>query len=216
MSIGSRLPAFGLLGLLLVVAALLLAGLGVAVAVGIIAGFLLGLANILAFLALSSRPRGGSVTWLSHGGPPNQPDQDLIQRFGRDSTRVAGVDASALRRVISVGSSVEAGGVRVELIALEVREDGGVATLVAHTRPPVGHVGHFLEVVVSDDAGATYVASGQGLGGSGPTTSRHEIRFAPAPPDAAHVLTLRVASFADPFPGLAARLDGPWEFRVEL
>jgi hypothetical protein len=216
MSISTRLPAFMLLGLLLLVAALLIAGLGVAVGVGMIAGFLLGLANVLAFLALSSRSRGGSVTWLSRGGPSNQPDHDLIQRFGRDSMRVAGVDTGALRQVIAVGSGVEASGVRVELIGLEVREDGGIATLVAHTRPPVGHVGHFVEVAVSDDAGTAYVASGQGSGGSGPTASRHEIRFAPAPPDDAHVLTLRVASFADPFPGPAVRLDGPWEFRVKL
>lgn len=67
MSIGSRLPAFALLVLVLLVAALLIAGLGVAVAVGIIAGLLLGLANILAFLALNSRSSGGSVTWLSRG-----------------------------------------------------------------------------------------------------------------------------------------------------
>lgn len=205
-----------LLGLLLLVAALLITGLGVAVGVGMIAGFLLGLANVLAFLALSSRSRGGSVTWLSRGGPPNQPDHDLIQRFGRDSMRVAGVDASALRQVISVASSAEAGGVHVELVALEIREDGAIATMVAQTRPPVGNVGHFAEVTVSDDAGTVYVASGQGTGGSGPGTSRQEIRFAPAPPEGARTLTLRIEAFMDPFPGPAVELKGPWEFRVEL
>jgi hypothetical protein len=205
-----------LLGLLLLVAALLITGLGVAVGVGMIAGFLLGLANVLAFLALSSRSRGGSVTWLSRGGPPNQPDHDLIQRFGRDSMRVAGVDASALRQVISVASSAEAGGVHVELVALEIREDGAIATMVAQTRPPVGNVGHFAEVTVSDDAGTVYVASGQGTGGSGPGTSRQEIHFAPAPPEGARTLTLRIEAFMDPFPGPAVELKGPWEFRVEL
>jgi len=212
----TRLPAFLLLGLVLLVAALLIAGLGVAVGVGVIAGFLLGLANILAFLALRSRSRGGSVAWLSRGGPPNQPDHDLIQRFGRDSMRVAGVDASALRQVISVASSAEAGGVHVELVALEIREDGAIAMIVAHTRPPVGNVGHFAEVTVSDDAGTVYVASGQGTGGSGPGTSRQEIRFAPAPPEGARTLTLRIEAFMDPFPGPAVELKGPWEFRVEL
>ena len=212
----TRLPAFLLLGLVLLVAALLIAGLGVAVGVGIIAGFLLGLANILAFLALSSRSHGGSSIWLSRGGPANQPDHDLIQRFGRDSMRIAGVDASALRQVISVASNAEAGGVRVELVALEIREDGAIAMIVAHTRPPVGNVGHFAETTVSDDAGTVYVASGQGTGGSGPGTSRQEIRFAPAPPEGAQTLTLRIETFMDPFPGPAVELKGPWEFRVEL
>lgn len=216
MSIGSRLPVFAWLGLMLFVAALLIAGLGMAVGVGIIAGFAFGLANILAALALSSRSRGGSVAWLSSGGPPNQPDHDLIQRFGRESMRVAGVDAGALRGVIAVGSSVEAGGLRLELVALELRDDGGIATLVAHTRPPLGHVGHFVEVAVSDDAGTAYVASGQGSGGSSPAASRHEIRFAPAPPEGARTLTLLIQAFVDPFPGPAVRLDGPWDFRVEL
>ncbi|MGA3029644.1 MAG: hypothetical protein ABSE58_02750 [Candidatus Limnocylindrales bacterium] len=217
MSIGSRLPAFSLLGLVLIAAALLIAGWGVAVGVGIIAGSLLGLANFLAFLGLSSRSRGGSsVSWLSRGGPSSGPDHELLQRFGRNSMRVAGVDAGTLRRVIAVGSSVEAGSARVEIVAVEIRDDGGIATLVAHTRPPVGHVGHFVEVTVSDDAGTAYVASGQGSGGSSTNASRHEIRFAPRPPDGAHTLIVHVASFADPFPGVAARLDGPWEFRVPL
>jgi hypothetical protein len=217
MSVASRVPALLLLGLVLVAAALLIAGYGVAVGMGVIVGLLLGAAIILVFLGLSSRSHvSAGFSWVSHGGPANQPDHELIQRYGRDSMRVAGVDAGALRRVIAVGGSVEAGGARVELIALEVREDGGIATLVAHTRPPVGYIGHFIEVAVSDDAGTAYVASGQGSGGSGPTASRHEIRFAPAPPDGARILTLRVVSFADPFPGRAVQLDGPWEFRVEL
>jgi len=69
---------------------------------------------------------------------------------------------------------------------------------------------------VSDDAVTTYVASGQGSGGSSLGASRHEIRFAPAPPDGAHALILHVASFADPFTGTAGRVDGPWEFSVAL
>jgi hypothetical protein len=130
--------------------------------------------------------------------------------------RVAGVDAGDLRRVIPLRDTVEAGGARVELIALEIRKDGAIATLVAHTRPPVGYVGHFVEVTVSDDAGTAYVASGQGSGGSSPGTSRHEIRFAPAPPEGAQTLTLRIEAFVDPFPGRAVQLRGPWEFRVAL
>jgi hypothetical protein len=217
MSVASRVPAFFLLGLVVVATSLLIAGYGVPVGIGVIAGLLLGAAVILAFLGLSSRSGGGAgFTWLSRDVSANQPDHELIERHGRDSMRVAGVDAGALRRVIAVGASVDAGGARVELIAVEVREDGAIATLVAHTPPPVGYVGHFVEVTVSDDAGTAYVASGQGSGGSSPGASRHEIRFAPAPPESARTLTLRIEAFVDPFPGRAVQLRGPWEFRVAL
>jgi hypothetical protein len=218
MSVASRVPAFLLLGLVLVVAALLIAGYGVAVGVGVMAGLVLGGAVILAFLAMN--PRSGSSvgfrTWGQGGGSPSGPAMALLEHHGRDSMRVAGVDAGALRRVIPLGEAVEAGGARVELVALEIREDGCIATLVAHTRPPVGSVGHWVEVAVSDDAGTAYVASGQGSGGSGPGASRHEIRFAPTPPESARTLAIRIESFVDPFPGPSVELRGPWEFRVAL
>ena len=107
---------------------------------------------------------------------------------------------------------------RMRADASPPRERAGtpcVATLVAQSRPLAGYVGHVVEVTVSDDAGTAYVASGQG-GGSSSGASRHEIRFAPAPPEAAQGFVFHVASFADPFQGRAVQLDGPWEFRVEL
>jgi hypothetical protein len=218
MSVASRLPAFLLLGLVLLASALLIAGYGVAVGVGVIAGLVLGGAVIVAFMAMN--PRSGSSvgfrTWGARGGSPDQPAMALLERHGRDLMRVGGVDAGALRRVIPLGDAVEAGGARVEIVAVEIREDGAIATIVAHTRPPVGNVGHFAEVTVSDDAGTAYVATGQGTGGSTPGTSRHEIRFAPAPPESARTLTLRIEAFIDPFPGPAVQLRGPWEFRVAL
>ncbi len=186
--------------------------------IGVLTGLLLGWAVVVAFLA--PRPRSGGsaglVTWGTDVRSANQPDHELIERHGRNSMRVAAVDAGVLRRVIPLGDSVEAGGARVELVAVEIREDGGIASLVAHTRPPVGPIGHFVEVTVSDDAGTAYVASGQASGSASPGTSRHEIRFAPAPPEGARTLTLRVEAFADPFPGRAVQLPGPWEFRVAL
>ena len=96
-------------------------------------------------------------------------------------------------------------------------------TLVATgCRPPAGGSASggvttdLAAVTVSDVAGTDYVASGQGTGGSLPGTSRHEIRFAPAPPEGAHTLTIRIEAFVDPFPGSTAELRGPWEFRVAL
>lgn len=217
MTVGSRIPSFLLLGLVLVAAALLIAGYGAAVGTGVIVGMLLGAAVILAFLGLNPRSGGGSSnSWRSSDGPSNQPDQAMIQRHHQEWMRVAGVDASALRRVIAAGAAVDARGARVELVAVEIREDGGIATLVTHTRPPIGQVGHVVAVSVTDDAGTDYAASGQGSGGSNLGTSRHEVRFAPAPSPSARVLTLRIDSFVDPFAGRAVPLDGPWEFRVDL
>lgn len=217
MNLVSRAPSFLLLGLVLVAAALLIAGYGAPVGFGVIVGLLLGLAVILAFLAMRPRSIGrSSWSFLSASQSSTRPEHELLQRYHFDSMRVAGVDAGALRRVIPVASTVEARGVRIELVAVELREDGGIATLAAHTRPPIGILGHFVEVAVSDETGTAYAASGQGSGGSNVGTARYEIRLAPAPPASTRMLTLRVVSFAGPFGDVAVRVDGPWEFRVDL
>jgi hypothetical protein len=217
MTFASRLPALVLLVLVVVAAALLVAGLGVAVGVGVFVGLVLGFVAILAALAIAQRS-GGSVSFSSLRAASNQtePDHALLEKHGRDSMRVVGVDAGDLQRVIAVGAAVEAGDVRLELIAVELRTDGGLATLVAQTRPPIGPVGHFAEVRVSDDADTAYVAAGQGMGGPTPTTTRHEVRFAPAPPEAAAVLSITIDRFVDPFPSGALPIEGPWTFDIGL
>ena len=121
--------AFLFLGLVLV------AGYGAPVGVGVLVGLLLGAMAAVAFVAMASR-RNGATTWYGFTSAGSslsrttmkEPDQDLIQRHGVDSMRVMGVDAGALRRVIPVGVDVVAGGARVELIAVELREHGGIAT----------------------------------------------------------------------------------------
>jgi hypothetical protein len=217
MTIGSRLPALVLLVLVVAGAALLVAGWGVAVGVGVFIGLVLGFVAILAAMAIAQRS-GGSVSFSSYRASSNQtePDHALLEKHGRDSMRVIGIDAGELRRVIAAGAAVEAGGVRLELIAVELRTDGGLATLVAQTRPPIGPVGHFAEVRVSDDANTAYIAAGQGMGGPTPTTTRHEVRFAPAPPEAAAVLSITVDRFIDPFPSGALPIEGPWKFEIGL
>jgi hypothetical protein len=217
MTTGSRLPALVLLVLIVTAAALLVAGWGVAVGVGVFVGLALGFATILGFIVMTRRAGGSASFSVLRAGPSStEYDNALLARHGRDSMRVMGIDAGDLRRVIAVGASVEAGGVRLELIAVELRTDGGLATLVAHTRPPIGPAGQFVEVRVSDDAETAYTAAGQGMGGSAPTTTRHEIRFAPAPPASAEVLTLSIDRFDDPFPGGATPIEGPWTFEVRL
>ena len=54
------------------------------------------------------------------------------------------------------------------------------------------------------------------MGGSGPTTTRHEVRFAPAPSASAKVLTLTIDRFLDPFLGGATAIEGPWTFDISL
>jgi hypothetical protein len=217
MTTGSRLPALVLLVLVVAAAALLVAGWGVAVGAGVFIGLVLGFVAILGAMAIAQRS-GGSVSFSSFRAASNQaePGNALLEKHGRDSMRVIGIDAGELRRVIAVGAAVEAAGVRLELIAVELRTDGGLVTLVAQTRPPIGPVGHFAEVRVSDDASTAYVAAGQGMGGPTPTTTRHEVRFAPAPREAAAVLSITIDRFIDPFPGGAIPIEGPWTFEVSL
>ncbi len=217
MTIASRLPALVLLVLVVVAAALLVAGWGVAVGVGVLVGLLLGLVAILAAMAIAQRSGGSaSFSWMSAGPNPTEPDHTLLAQHHREFMRVAAIDSGDLRRVIAVGAAVEAGGVRLELIAVELRTDGGLATLVAQTRPPIGPAGHFAEVRVSDDVNTAYVAAGQGMGGPTPTTTRHEVRFAPAPPEVAAVLSITIDRFIDPFPSGAIPIDGPWTFEIRL
>lgn len=217
MTIGSRLPALVLLVLVVAAAALLVTGWGVAVGVGVFIGLVLGFVAILAAMAIAQRS-GGSVSFSSYRAASHQPEPGnaVLEKHGRDSMRVMGIDSGDLRRVIAVGAAVEAGGVRLELIAVELRTDGGLATLVAHTRPPIGPAGHFAEVRISDDADTAYVAAGEGMGGSTPTTTRHEVRFAPAPPEAAAVLSITIDRFIDPFPRGALPTEGPWTFEIGL
>lgn len=155
-------------------------------------------------------------------------DGVYVSRAGSNVSGVAGYDArlpagqrfgdafAGMPTVLDPSGPGPAGGARVELVAVEIREDGGIATIVAHTRPPVGQTGHFVEVSVADDAGTEYVAAGQGSGGGNLGTSRYDVRFAPAPPSDVHTLTIRIDSFVAPFPVPEERLDGPWEFRIEL
>lgn len=217
MTIGSRVPGILLLALVVIAAVLLITGYGVAVGVGVLIGVALGLIAAIVFLATTRRSSGWSLSVLDRAATPGvQPERDFFERHGRDFMRVAGVVSGRLRRVMAIGKSVEAGGIRLELVALELREDGGLALLAAHSRPPVGQAGHFASARVRDDAGTEYVAAGQATGSSTPETTRHEVLFAPAPPAAARLLTLTIERFSDPFPGTTTTIEGPWSFEIAL
>ena len=213
MDVSSRFPGLVVLALVVVAAAMLLAGFGAAVGVGLLVGLALGCVVVLTVVA---RQPAGAVSFLRTGPRGPEPDHELIMRHGREQLALSPVDASDLRRVLAGPVATDAAGVRVELIALELRADGGIATLAARARPPAAP-GHFVEVAVSDDVGTAYVAAGQGPGGGpNPAVGRIELRFAPAPPPAARRLTLRIDAFVDPFPAPARRLPAPWTLVVDL
>ncbi len=212
MNVSSRLPGLVALVIGVVAALLMLVGLGVPVGAGLLVGLVLGL---VVLLGVAARRPAGAVSFLTARPAGHEPDHELIMRHGREQMAVSAVDASDLRRVLPFATAVEGASIRVELVALELRADGGIAILVARARPPAS-MGHFLEVAAADDVGTAYGAAGQSSGGPNPGVGRIELRFAPAPPPAARRLTLRIDAFLDPFPAPARRLAGPWVFELDL
>ncbi len=195
-------------------------GYGVPVGVGLLAGLAIGSSvGVIAVLWLGARPGRtvglGSFTFLSAdgatSGPPEFPD------WLQDGARAAAVEMTALHRILAVGQTTEVEAIRIELTALELRAGGGVAIAIAHTEPPDARpLGPFARISVLDDVGTTYAAGTEGNGGSQFAT-RLSIRFAPAPPEAAGELTIRIEEFVNPFPGPAReRVVGPWVFVVPL
>jgi hypothetical protein len=214
-SAGVPMLGFLVIALVIVAAVLLIAGLGVAVGAGVLVGVALG------FIAFSGvtflARRDGSFGWSSSATPGIEADAAFLQKYGLTSARVADVGSGALTRVIPLGTEVEAGGVRVELIALELRTDGGIGALATHTRPPDAPPGFFADAHVTDDAGTEYVAAVQGGGQSSPSHARFELRFAPPPPPTARNLTIEIRRFMDPFPAPSPRpVAGPWSFTIAL
>jgi len=210
-------PVLGLLvvGLAVVAAVLLLAGFGVAVGAGLLVGVFLGLAAV--GVAMVAARRNPSARWSVSLSPTDEARPTLLREFGHAITRVADVDSGTLTGVLPIGAEATTNGVRLEVIAVELRTDGGIVSLVTHTRPPAAPPGPFAEVHVTDDAGTEYVAAVQGNGGSSPSIARYELRFSPAPPAAATELRIRITRFMDPFPETPhAPVEGPWSFTVAV
>jgi hypothetical protein len=208
------------IALVLLAASLVVAGYGVPVGVGLFVGLALGLGvGVVGVLWLGGGPGRtvglGSWTFDKTDGVTSGPPQ--IPDWVHDGARAAAVEMTALRRILTVSQMTEIEAVRVELTALELREGGGVAIAVAHTEPPdVRSLGPFARIRVLDDVGTTYAAGSEMNGGS-PFATRLTIRFAPAPPEAAGELTIRIEEFVNPFPGPAReRVVGPWVFVVPL
>lgn len=131
------------------------------------------------------------------------------------------VGMSALDRVIGIGQANEASGVLVEMIALEIREAGGV--LHWRTQTSEDRLLGDADIAFSDDAGTTYQLMPSGWSGSG-REARGETLVVPKPPHEARTLTIEVRSFGRmdwmPFPAPMSpareEVAGSWQFEISL
>jgi hypothetical protein len=188
---------------------LLIAGYGIAVGLGAVVGFILGtIAGVASSLWLVHGP-GGS--WSSS---TSQPSADLIADM-RELGEMAGVDLGAVLAIQPVLDTIAAGGLTVELLAIE-RHVAGLA-LSLDVRPATGSLPPpwFARVTVRDDVGTAYRASGQGSGGSH-GNRRYDVTVLPAPPASATRLEISVDRFLDPMGGGRPAPDGPWAFSVPI
>lgn len=208
----------GLLFLVFVIVAvgLLIAGYGVAVGVGALAGLVLGfVAGTLGVLWLG-RGSGRSITlggmeWSSESGRPTAELMAEMQELGE----ISSVDIGPIRSVLPVLARADAGGLDVELVTVEVHEAGLAMTLDVASRPGTLPPASMARVSVSDDAGTAYRASAQGQGGL-PSRMRYAVTAIPAPPPAATRLEITIERFFDPFPGGRQQASGPWRYSIAL
>jgi hypothetical protein len=161
--------------------------------------------------------RGELEEWVP-GVRPGPGDDEALARIDRweELERQVG---SPLRRVIGVGQTATAGGISVELIALELREQ---SMAIYWRSEAASHADCDLmpDIVVDDSAGARYQGLlGQG-GGSGRVLRGHFV-FVPAPPDHG-TLTIEFAFFdrtewEPDLPEEGQRgVTGPWRFDIDL
>lgn len=125
-------------------------------------------------------------------------------------------ERSPLVRVIPIGQAADVSGVRVELIALEVRETG--ALLYWKAFPAQERFLGEIELHVSDERGTVYTAYPMEAGGNGHVWKGEAI-VVPRPPADAGVLRVRVRGFqgfmAIPFEELPqTAVEGEWTFDV--
>jgi len=212
---GFRARAFGLLIIVVIVVAdaLLIAGYGVAVGLGALAGLILG--TIVGI--------GGSL-WLMHGpgrsvsfGPmysaSREPTPEFIEEM-RDAGEIGQVDLGPVVAIQPVLDSATARGLSVELLAVEYHEAGIAFTL--DVRAGIGALPPqwMARVVISDDVGTDYRAYAHGEGGS-MGDRRYQVTALPALPPSATRLDIRIDRFLDPMPGREPQI-GPWSFSVAL
>ena len=119
-------------------------------------------------------------------------EEDAARMLDTSMGNFEGRNSSALDRVVGIGQAVEASGVVVEMIALEVREGGGV--LYWRTETSEDQMLGDADIAFSDDLGTTYQVMPSGWSGSGRET-RGVTLVVPKPPRDALTLTIEVRAF---------------------
>ncbi|HEV8699000.1 MAG TPA: hypothetical protein VGQ89_14990 [Candidatus Limnocylindrales bacterium] len=117
-----------------------------------------------------------------------------------------------LVRVVAIGQEIDVADVRVELIALEVRDAGAILYWKAY--PAVERMLGDMNVTVSDERGTDYTTFPAG-GGSGGREWKGELSITPAPPPDVRVRVhiLGFAGFGGAFPmPIQTPVEGNWEF----
>ena len=150
-----------------------------------------------------------------------------LEQLRRAVDQLVGIDTSALREVIGVGASSTQGEVTVELIAIEIREEGCRGILRYRSVIEIDESRPFTrfgepEVTVTDGVGTHYET---GLASWSGSTSGGEagFHFAPPPPNDAGPLTITINRFREsrlppghPFSGPPEGISGPWTFVVDV
>jgi hypothetical protein len=212
----ARFGGLVFLGVVFVTAALLIAGYGAPIGVGALVGIALGFLAGTVGTMWMSRGNAPYVAFnsTSHLGPGGHSAEDEMAWL-REVSDLMSVDLGEVRRVVPVLSIVEAAGLRIQLVALELSDFGfstifDVTILPGSLRSP-----SMARVTIADDLGTSYRAVAQGEGSSS-TRMRLRAVALPSPPDAAMRLTIAIPQLVDPFPSGSKALAGPWTFEVAL
>jgi hypothetical protein len=221
---GRRLPALLFLAIVLVAIVALLAGYGLPVGVGALVGLVLGaIAGVVGVLWLMRGPgrsvQLGSYSWsssdtLSSSDTTRVPSRDSVAEM-HELMEVLAVDLGSTDSIVPVLSTVEAAGLEVQLLAIELHQAGASLSLGVRAQPGTLPPLPMVKVSVTDNVGTPYRALGQAQGG-GPGRLRYEVTVIPAIPNVSRRLSVQVDGFLDPFGGARRPLAGPWTFDVRL
>ena len=211
-----RLPGLVFLVVVIVAIAALLAGYGIPVGVGALAGLVLGaIAGMLGSLWLT-RGTGRSVNlagveWSSDLRSGEMSAELLADM--REMSEVYTIDLGPIRSILPVLATVEANGLAVQLVAIEVHEAGARMALDVRALPGALPPPSSPQISLTDSVGTQYRASGQGQGGT-PNQTRYDIVVVPALVLTSGPLMIRIDRFVDLLPGARRAAAGPWLFTV--
>ena len=213
-----QMIGFVMLAALAAAIALLIAGYGVAVGFGALAGVILGFTAGLLSTMWLFRGTGRSVhwaglSWASDTRPLDPNGEQMAEMHEQAAT--FGVDLGAIRSVTSILQTVEASGLVVELVAMERYEAGVLVTYDIRMRPGMTYPPSMAKVSASDNLGTPYRTAAQSVTGRQGSV-RHEVVVLPAPPPDAVRLDLRIEAFRDHFPTASRPVVGPWTFAIPL